>query len=86
MFNLFSLFSSNFPRKKRNATVPPDLAIMLVRNYSRSLKDFNDEEELQNRVERFADELDDISNIQEQMTYDSAVALLRKFEKNINNF
>ena len=80
MFNLFSLFSSHTPRKKKRTSVSPDLAFLLVVKYAKSIDDFNDDTELHSRVERFANELDDIAHVQERMTYDDALAQLRKLD------
>jgi hypothetical protein len=81
MFNLFSLFSSNTPHKKSPTPVPPDLAIMLVMKFSKKLKDFDDGDDLSSKVESFADELDEITRIQERMSYEEAVAALRRLDE-----
>ena len=80
MFNLFSLFSSRNSRRNRRSSVSPDLAFLLVVKYAKSIDDFSDDTELHQKVERFAEELDDITQMQEDMSYEEALAQLRKLD------
>ena len=80
MFNLFSLFSSHSPRKIKRTSVSPDLSLLLVVKYARSIDDFNDDVELHEKVERFANELDEMAHVQKNMSYDDALAQLRKLD------